>query len=279
MADLETGTKIGGFEATHLGNLNAQLELTSAYSTHADDTIKHSSTAEKNKWNAAEANAIEFAKSYGLGTSAKNISGTNLNNINETGFYMGNSMTNTPGWVGAQWMFILNFKHNDNYRKQIVFPFTTYTTSVFQRNQNNGTWSSWGQLLESSMINQPDGVLGLDETGKIRVAQLTSRIATGTYVGNGGTSTIVTGFQPSYVRIIGSNSASVGTYMEQFDNAYHTQGSSNYNGSGVSGAGFTGQGTRTIYFDSTGFRAATDAITLISPNNNGWNYSYIAMRM
>lgn len=129
--------------------------------------------------NAKEA-AINFAKSFGLGDVAKSITGTNLNDIVLNGTYMGENLVNAPNNF---WYFIEHFQHNESFAKQVAHPFTDYGANnpTLYRLKLSGAWQPWTRYLDSTMINVPNGVIGLDENGnapgnltgkKIKIAEV-----------------------------------------------------------------------------------------------------------
>lgn len=91
----------------------------------------------------AEANAIKWAKSFGLGDVAKDISITDLNALDATGFYKGQLMTNAPS---TNYFYIINLKHTSTYKSQIAIRVDSLTPLMFIRMNSNGTWSAWSQL-------------------------------------------------------------------------------------------------------------------------------------
>lgn len=116
------------------------------------------SIASTDKTKAATANsvkmAVDWAKSFGLGDTATDISGTNLNNLDLTGFYSGSNLTNSPN-TGAYY-FVINVKWNATTRYQILYrnsP-TAYTES-WVRIQNGGTWNAWVQ--QAMLTDLTDG--------------------------------------------------------------------------------------------------------------------------
>jgi hypothetical protein len=105
-------------------------------------------------------NILNWVKGFGLGDVAKDVSSTDVNNLDATGFYKGQTLTNAPN-ASAGWFYIINIKHNATYKQQIAFQFTGGTANVeFTRQNNNGTWTSWVQTAQ------------YDATGKVAIANL-----------------------------------------------------------------------------------------------------------
>jgi len=72
---------------------------------------------------------------------AENISSTNLNDATETGFYVGDNLTNAPS---ANGYYILVIKHNANYISQeAVNWYSAGAPKRYLRRNVNGTWDSW----------------------------------------------------------------------------------------------------------------------------------------
>lgn len=95
----------------------------------------------------AKDDAINWAKGFGLGLTNAGISSTDLNNLDRTGFYMGSGMTNAPTTGTSDWYYVINQKHNDTYRTQIVIRLNaTGSNLIFHRTQHAGTWTVWQQI-------------------------------------------------------------------------------------------------------------------------------------
>jgi hypothetical protein len=115
---------------------------------------------------AATANALkslaDFVKGYGLGDVSKDISGTDLNALDVTGFYYGTSLTNSPEGTGAAayGYQIVNAKVNATTKMQIA----TRINGGLQyfRTNSAGTWGAWKSIAT------------LDATGKVAPSNLPS---------------------------------------------------------------------------------------------------------
>lgn len=101
-------------------------------------------TGAQSKADQAETDAINWAKGFGLGDVAKDISSTDLNNLDVTGFYRGSNLTNAP--VSNTWFYVLHLKHSSVYKQQIAIRFGTSNNATHTRTLDNGTWSAWSQL-------------------------------------------------------------------------------------------------------------------------------------
>lgn len=87
-------------------------------------------------------NALNWVKSFGLGANAKSISGTDLNNLNSTGFFSGNSLTNAPN-TDSYW-FIINIVYDTLTSLQIAE--STSNNTLFVRLKAGGSWGPWRTL-------------------------------------------------------------------------------------------------------------------------------------
>jgi hypothetical protein len=97
------------------------------------------------KATTAKNEAINWAKSFGLGTNAVAFPGTDLNNHTVVnGFYNISSATNAPS--SYAWHYVLQIRHSNNagYVTQIAIPFDVPT--IYMRVCHNGTWSAWQQI-------------------------------------------------------------------------------------------------------------------------------------
>lgn len=116
------------FRIQNAGTWTAWLQL----ETTADSQAKATT---------AETNAINFAKSFGLGTTAKDIANTNLNTLTETGFYRGNNMGNAPS---TGYFNIIHIHISTGYARQIAISYGSAST-MHTRYCDNGAWTSWVQ--------------------------------------------------------------------------------------------------------------------------------------
>lgn len=105
----------------------------------------------------AENNAKDWSKSFGLGWIAKDISSSDLNVLDNTGFYKGVGCGNKPPISSMNpdptngWFFIIHLKHDQSWKQQIAYEYGTGNT--YQRGCNNAVWSAWTKALtEKSFI-------------------------------------------------------------------------------------------------------------------------------
>jgi hypothetical protein len=116
----------------------------------------------------AYARTIAWVKGYGLGDSAKDITGTDLNTLDVTGFYKGNGLLNSPNSNTTDFFFIQNIKHDNLWRKQIAYPFTGATgNSAYVRIQSNGTWGVWNKVAMETQEAWINGTLQNGWTGGV----------------------------------------------------------------------------------------------------------------
>lgn len=117
--------------------------------------------------NAKEA-AINWAKGFGLGTTSKVLTNVDLNEVTtENGFfYIAGASTNKPLTTNG---YLLNNAYAPGYTFQT---FVSVSGVEYIRVQNNSVWSAWRRVLDTSMVNVPNGIAGLDGNSKINPAQL-----------------------------------------------------------------------------------------------------------
>lgn len=74
--------------------------------------------------------------------------GINLNDMTESGTFMGSNMLNTPDGTGvtSNWWFVTCMVHNNLYQTQVAYFFTGTVTQQWQRNNRNGVWQEWKRL-------------------------------------------------------------------------------------------------------------------------------------
>lgn len=68
------------------------------------------------------------------------ISNTNLNDLAESGVFMGSTMINAPD---TGWWYIQSMVHNANYITQVAYRLNSTDQKIRIRIKNNGTWQSW----------------------------------------------------------------------------------------------------------------------------------------
>lgn len=81
----------------------------------------------------------------GYGQRAKIVSGDwNTACGDSCGFFMGQNLLNSPsGTTAAGWWYVIQLCHNDKYKKQIAFSFSSH--EIFERLQET-TWSGWATV-------------------------------------------------------------------------------------------------------------------------------------
>lgn len=91
--------------------------------------------------------ASAFAPSgYGLGTNASDISGTDLNLLEVTGFYRGSNLLNGP--YGTAWTYLFVLASSSTYVVQEAWNYyTAGSLTKHTRRQINGVWESWEKVF------------------------------------------------------------------------------------------------------------------------------------
>lgn len=87
------------------------------------------------------------------------VTGTDLNGLGQTGFYMGDNMINAPS---AAWYYVQVMRHNDNYVYQKATELNPpgLVALSYERIKNNGTWGGWASVGSSKSF--PDWLAELD---------------------------------------------------------------------------------------------------------------------
>jgi hypothetical protein len=115
------------------------------------------------KANTAETNAINFAKGFGLGTFAKDISNFDLNTITNGGFYRGSNITNAPT-TGTYHIIVTSYDSNAT----VQMAFATGSTLIYLRRKSGGTWTSWKQIATTDTATpSTDGLLSAADKSKL----------------------------------------------------------------------------------------------------------------
>ena len=81
---------------------------------------------------------------FGLGTSAKIVTGKSITEICAmgTGFYRGQTVTNAPD---TKWWYFLVFKDSDSYQNVIAIDYGNGT--IYRGSVTNGTWNGWAKIV------------------------------------------------------------------------------------------------------------------------------------
>jgi hypothetical protein len=125
-------------------NVLSTVNLTIANISNLQDELdsKESIVNVDTKVLAAETNAINWAKSWGLGTTSPNFDG-DLNDIDDTSFLFAstdslNKPTTQSGWV-------ITIPQSNLHATQMFFN-SGATNGLFMRIKNGGVWSSWIEM-------------------------------------------------------------------------------------------------------------------------------------
>lgn len=132
----------------NINELESSKETPSGAQAKADAAQAAAEQDATNKANQAETNAINFAKSFGVGSAAKDISGQSWGRGRESGFYMGLDMTDKPPYTTTPhpWEYGIYTKHNDTYALLTVTDFNN--TETWQRVISGGP-SPWKMITDS----------------------------------------------------------------------------------------------------------------------------------
>ena len=98
---------------------------------------------------AGRTNVDQFQYNQGIP-----ISGTNLNDWTDAGFYAGSGLTNAPEAVG--WYFVTVERHSDSsWVHQTATSYGAGNTAnrVYTRVKSSGTWGAWKELADNASIS------------------------------------------------------------------------------------------------------------------------------
>lgn len=87
---------------------------------------------------------------YGVGSVAKDISNTDLNSCQTSGFYRGNTVINAPN---TGWFYFIVISHSDtNWMCQYAISYGSGNTAnlIYIRTKVDGTWGSWQNVYTSN---------------------------------------------------------------------------------------------------------------------------------
>lgn len=150
-------------------------------------------------------NAIAHVKAWGRSKITEGSLQTDPN-ITDLSLILVQGHPNAP--TGGIWYISTFFYYADpsNAKSQIAVSYNKdYGRGMYWRDCFGGVWQPWVKILDSTMINVPNGVVGLDASGKLPTG-IGSNIATGTYTGDGSTlvKSINVGFTPKFLIVMGS---------------------------------------------------------------------------
>ncbi|HBZ09106.1 MAG TPA: hypothetical protein DEO65_04350 [Bacillus bacterium] len=129
-----------------LGNVdNVKQASKDEFDTHDTDNIRHVTATERTKWNAAEENALDWVKSFGIGTDrAIYLRDDDLNVVREGGlYYVGANTVNKPVTDNG---YLLVLPYTSTYTAQIYL--TNGKGNMYTRVSTNvgSTWEAWKTL-------------------------------------------------------------------------------------------------------------------------------------
>jgi len=92
---------------------------------------------------------IESESSDRLGVYGMDVSNGDFNGLIQTGFYRGNTMTNSPNGIG--WWYITVQAHDaGSWRVQTAIGYTDVgSTQEWRRQQQNGVWGTWWRVYNT----------------------------------------------------------------------------------------------------------------------------------
>lgn len=101
---------------------------------------------------------------FGVGGFAVNVSGTNVDEIIESGIYGGNSLQGTPSSAG----YIIHLSYIEpyggNYAQQIFYPSVSAHHKIYIRRKIAGVWQAWVEDLKTGDYGIGSGVVDISST-------------------------------------------------------------------------------------------------------------------
>ncbi len=86
---------------------------------------------------------------FGLGGLNAQISSTDLNALNKTGFYRGDNLTNSP--AGTVWYYVIHQEHGSSgYSSQIAIELAGSAEKIYARKKIGGSWMPWREIALSN---------------------------------------------------------------------------------------------------------------------------------
>jgi hypothetical protein len=114
-------------------------------------------------------------------------SGTNLNALITSGFYIGNNLTNAPGGSSSRFWIMVQHGANDDNVSQTAWSHSP-AMNIYQRFKASGTWGPWKAVSNPALQELGEGTTA--PSGKKRIPAFDS---TGTLAANGATLDLATG--------------------------------------------------------------------------------------
>lgn len=122
-----------------------------------------------NLWHSNNLSKDEFIQ-LDDNMSSVDISGTNLNDLQRTGFFKGSDLDNSPT-NNPEWFFITVESHNNGWVSQTATAYGTGTTQAnrtFKRAFTGGTtWTSWYEVLTTLTFNPANYATASQLDGKV----------------------------------------------------------------------------------------------------------------
>lgn len=107
---------------------------------------------------------------------ATDVSATNLNSLTTPGFYWGSSLTNSPdGGTDFWYILVQQYPTNPAFVSQTAWGLNANSRTMFFRDNINGVWDTWSQILTSTMPTGFKNVIG--RNGGMEVWQRGTSIA------------------------------------------------------------------------------------------------------
>jgi hypothetical protein len=123
-------------------------------------------------------------------------SGTNLNQLTSSGFFIGNNLTNSPDGSSGRFWVLVQHGLNDSYVSQTAWDHGAAVPKIYARNCFADTWSAWVPLTNSVLQALAAGataasgkkrIPAFDNTGAFSASSVVIDTATGASLMNAGT--------------------------------------------------------------------------------------------
>lgn len=144
-AKLTADNKVGSLASlvtTAKGSLVLAInEVDSDLTSHLNDNVRHITGTERATWNAAQLKKLTESNGYSIDKSS-----TDLNNLKDTGFYYGSSMTNGPTGTVTGWVLVHAVNANYLTQEFVINTNTAAGNRKFWRVYYNGVWNAWNEV-------------------------------------------------------------------------------------------------------------------------------------
>lgn len=118
-----------------------------------DSSKQYNRLLKNNAWQ--DWNEVFSEQGDNIQANIKDISNTDLNNLEGTGFFKGYSLTNAPAFFGGtDWWYIQQFEHTGSFKTQLAYPLSgnQRMNTFLIRTRMSDVWNNWSSIRQNQAI-------------------------------------------------------------------------------------------------------------------------------